>query len=213
MRYVTLLLTFIAGFTDTTTFVAADKLFSAHVTGNFIVLAYDLIRGADRSAYIKLLAVPVFVLAAMLAAWHDRKHRPVRLLRLEGCLLLVAAGLSLVWKPVFPAAMLVVAAMAIQNSFGRLYPELTWSTTTVMTGNTTTAAVSFIQGFTARPRDARKLALSRQILIMAGVFLVGCICGGLLASRFGLAVIALPGILALLVGTLVARNNMQSQRS
>lgn len=207
-----LLLTFIAGFTDTTTFVAADKLFSAHVTGNFIVLAYDLIRGADRSAYVKLLAVPVFVIAAMLAAWHDRKHRPVRLLRLEGCLLLSAAGLSLVIQPSFPAAMLIVAAMAIQNAFGRLYPDLTWSTTTVMTGNTTTAAVSFIQGFTAGPRDAVKLALSRQILIMAGVFLAGCICGGLLAAHFGLVVIGLPGVLVLWAGAWVAPVTVKDHR-
>ena len=202
MNRVTLLsltLTFVAGFTDATTFVAADRLFSAHVTGNFIVLAYDLVQGADRAAYIKLLTFPVFVIAAMLAAWHDRKDRPVRLLRLEGCLLLAAAGLSLFVRPLFPVTMLVVAAMAIQNAFGRLYPALTWATTTVMTGNTSLAAVSFIQGFKGRPKDAGKLRLSRQILTMAGVFLMGCICGALLASRFGLAVVALPGMLVLLV--------------
>ena len=197
MRVLSLFLTFIAGFTDATTFVAADKLFSAHVTGNFIVFAYDLIQGADRSAYIKLLTFPVFVLAVMAAGWYDREDRPVRLLRLEGLLLLVAAGLSLVDGLRFPAAMIVVAAMAVENAFNRLHPTLTWSVTTVMTGNVTTGAVSFVHGFIARPRDAEKLRRAGHILAMAGVFLAGCICGGLLAGRFGLVVVALPGVMVL----------------
>jgi uncharacterized membrane protein YoaK (UPF0700 family) len=195
----TLLLTFIAGFTDATTFVAADKLFSAHVTGNFIVLAYDLIRGADRAAYIKLLTFPVFVLAAMTAAWLDRGQRPMRLLRLEGGLLLLAALTSGLLHWVFPAAICCVAAMAVENIFNRLYPTLTWSVTTVMTGNVTTGVLSFVHGIVSRPRDRQKLELSRHILIMAGVFLLGCLCGGLLAGRFGLVVVAVPGVLVLVL--------------
>jgi len=199
MRVLTLLLTFVAGFTDATTFVAADKLFSAHVTGNFIVLAYDLLKGADRSAYIKLLTFPVFVLAAMLAAASDRGQHPMRLLRMEGGLLLLAALMSGLLHWGFPAAMVIVAAMAVENAFNRLYPKLTWSATTVMTGNTTTGALSFIHGFFARPRNREKLLLSKHIGIMAGVFLLGCLCGGFLAGRFGLVVVALPGVAVLLV--------------
>ncbi|MET1057588.1 MAG: DUF1275 family protein, partial [Pedobacter sp.] len=45
--FVTLLLTIIAGYCDTVTFVAADKIFSAHVTGNFIVFAYQLVKGGE----------------------------------------------------------------------------------------------------------------------------------------------------------------------
>src|ERR1700761_2510967 len=64
-----LLLTLAAAFTDSTTFVGADKLFSAHVTGNFIILAYDIIHGADANEWSKLLAFPVFVGAVMVAGW------------------------------------------------------------------------------------------------------------------------------------------------
>jgi uncharacterized membrane protein YoaK (UPF0700 family) len=61
------LLTAVASFTDSTTFVGADKLFSAHVTGNFIVLAYDIIHGADANEWSKLLAFPVFFATVMVA--------------------------------------------------------------------------------------------------------------------------------------------------
>jgi uncharacterized membrane protein YoaK (UPF0700 family) len=45
MRARTLLLTLVASFCDASTFVGAGRLFSAHVTGNFIVLAeYRLLR-------------------------------------------------------------------------------------------------------------------------------------------------------------------------
>src|SRR6188508_3290206 len=63
--YVTLLLTMIAGYCDTVTFVAADSIFSAHVTGNFIVFAYQIIKGSDIHAWVKLLTFPVFILAVI----------------------------------------------------------------------------------------------------------------------------------------------------
>jgi len=101
-----LLLTFVAGFTDATTFIAADKLFSAHVTGNFIVLAYDLIHGADHSEWSKLLAFPVFVGAVLLAGVLDRRAKnPLRLLRLEGLLLLGAGLAAWVLRWVEPAGL------------------------------------------------------------------------------------------------------------
>ena len=67
IKTTSLLLTAVASFTDSATFVGADKLFSAHVTGNFIVLAYDIIHGADANEWSKLLAFPVFFAAVMVA--------------------------------------------------------------------------------------------------------------------------------------------------
>jgi uncharacterized membrane protein YoaK (UPF0700 family) len=62
---ITLLLSFVAGFCDTVTFVAAGELFSAHVTGNFIVFAYDVIRHADVTGWQKLITFPVFIISVM----------------------------------------------------------------------------------------------------------------------------------------------------
>ncbi|HEY0175132.1 MAG TPA: YoaK family protein, partial [Pedobacter sp.] len=67
--YVTILLTVVAGYCDTVTFVAADNIFSAHVTGNFIVFAYQIVKGSDLNAWVKLLTFPVFILSVITGAW------------------------------------------------------------------------------------------------------------------------------------------------
>jgi uncharacterized membrane protein YoaK (UPF0700 family) len=145
MRIRTLLLTLVASFTDASTFIGAGRLFSAHVTGNFIVLTYDLVHGADRHEWSKLLAFPMFFVAVMLAGKVDKWGAPrdeYRLLRIEGCLLLLA-GLAaaatrlLAWRPDIVGVgidMLVITAMGFQNAFGRLYSKSVFGPTTVMTG-------------------------------------------------------------------------------
>src|ERR1700742_1248751 len=68
IRNFTLLLSIIAGFCDTLTFVTSNE-FSAHVTGNFIVFAYDIIKHADGESWMKLLSFPVFVAAIITGGW------------------------------------------------------------------------------------------------------------------------------------------------
>ena len=66
----TLLLAAVAGFCDTATFVSGDSIFSAHVTGNFIVFAAQVIVGTEENAWIKLVTFPVFIIAVIIG---DRK--------------------------------------------------------------------------------------------------------------------------------------------
>ena len=47
------ILSFVAGYADTSTFVRADRLFSAHITGNLVVLVYDIITNQISSSRIK----------------------------------------------------------------------------------------------------------------------------------------------------------------
>jgi len=58
---------FVAGFCDVATFTSANQLFSAHVTGNFVVFAYDLVKGVDEQTWRKLLSFPVFIAAVIMA--------------------------------------------------------------------------------------------------------------------------------------------------
>jgi uncharacterized membrane protein YoaK (UPF0700 family) len=54
-----LLLSFPAGYVDTAGFLALHRLFTAHVTGNFVTLGASLALGTS-GAIAKLLALPLF---------------------------------------------------------------------------------------------------------------------------------------------------------
>ncbi len=70
-----LILAFVAGFVDTATFVGADGIFSAHVTGNFVLFAAALIRGLSGRDYLKLVSFPVFVVAVIITTYLYRYSR------------------------------------------------------------------------------------------------------------------------------------------
>ncbi|RFM29665.1 YoaK family protein [Deminuibacter soli] len=204
LRCTTFLLTFAAGFCDTTTFVAAAELFSAHVTGNFIVFAYDLVHRADWHAWLKLVTFPVFICSVtvggrMAAKWGNRYN----LLLAEGLLLLLAglAAVVLQWQgmlsenSVYTIAMVIVFAMGLQNAFSRLFPKETYGPTTIMTGNVTQLSLDLEQGLRNKFADAVSgQSLKKQGVVLGG-FLTGCLAGGLLSQRLGLPAVVLPGLL------------------
>src|SRR3954454_24904566 len=95
-----LLLAFIAGFCDTVTFVSADELFSAHVTGNFVVFAYDVIKRADSHAWTKLLTFPLFILSVIIGARISRKTtNKYALLKIEGVMWTISRLLAFRFLP------------------------------------------------------------------------------------------------------------------
>ncbi|MEO6979334.1 MAG: YoaK family protein [Mucilaginibacter sp.] len=217
-RNTTLLLCFVAGFCDTLTFVAAGELFSAHVTGNFIVFAYDIIKHADASGWQKLLTFPVFVLAVMLGGRiAQRSANMYILLVLQGLLLLlsgivaavfVSGGQETGWQ-VQLVAMLIVVAMAFQNTFGKLYNKATYGLTTVMTGNVTQASLDLIKVITASAASPEIWAsFKKQVILIVG-FLVGCVAGALMAKQFGLTSVLLPAAIMLVW---LASNKMFGQK-
>ncbi len=202
-----LLLSFVAGFCDTVTFVAAGELFSAHVTGNFIVFAYDVIKHPTTGAWQKLITFPVFIIAVMIGARIGRKSPSMyRLLTLEGILLLVSGLLALVIKDpgnssqwqVLMVAMIIVVALGFQNTFGKLFGKATYGLTTVMTGNVTQASIDLIRGLTSSPADPEIWGSFRKQLILIFGFLVGCLIGALMAAKFGLPAVILPAVVLLL---------------
>lgn len=192
IRYLTLLLTFVAGYCDTVTFVSADELFSAHVTGNFIVFAHDLIKNTDPSGWMKLLTFPVFIISVMMSGMLTKRLAPYMLLMMEGILLLgtgiIATAVSTLW-----AAMLVVIAMAIQNTFSRVYSKETFGPTTIMTGNVTQASLDLAALIKSKFTDASlRISLAKECVTIGG-FLIGCVAGAISGKYFGLPSVLLPG--------------------
>jgi uncharacterized membrane protein YoaK (UPF0700 family) len=207
VKITSLLLSFVAGFCDTVTFVAAGNLFSAHVTGNFIVFAYDIIKQPDPGAWQKLIAFPVFILAVIIGGCISRKWTNMyTLLILEGVLLLISGFMALALKnvndttqwQVLLIAMIIVVALGFQNTFGKLFNKATYGLTTVMTGNVTQVSLDFIKVVTVKPFDAEAWGgLKKQSFLIFG-FLLGCLLGALTAAKIGLCAVIVPGFILLL---------------
>jgi uncharacterized membrane protein YoaK (UPF0700 family) len=63
--FATATLSFVGGFVDVVGFIAPFGLFTAHVTGNFIMLGLEMVH-ATKLAIAKLLAVPIFIVMVAL---------------------------------------------------------------------------------------------------------------------------------------------------
>jgi len=203
---ITLLLSSIAGYCDTATFVAADHIFSAHVTGNFIVFAYQLVNHTDAYSWVKLVTLPIFIISVIFGGWIASKTSDRYLLLLSEGALLTFSGLASLpcqlythpgWM-MYTVVMFVVFAMGLQNAFGKLFSKETHGPTTMMTGNVTQAALDIGSLYRLKFGDASiKLSLRKNLATVGG-FLAGCLLGAILAKRIGLCAIMLPGILLVL---------------
>jgi uncharacterized membrane protein YoaK (UPF0700 family) len=206
----TVLLAFLAGIVDVVGFVSLFGMFTSHFTGNFVVIGKEIV---DHSLRLipELIALPVFVFvvaATRLVALHyERKDRsPLRVLLLIQTALLAACMLMGVGASVTdPAATNVilasqfgVAAMAVQNAYGRLvFPA--HAPTTVMTTNTTQAVIDFVDMYRGVPglsEQARDRFARTAPIILA--FIAGVVAGayGYLAFSFWCLAIPVAGLLA-----------------
>lgn len=201
------LLAFVAGFVDTATFVHLSGLFTAHVTGNFVVFAAALARGIEAEDYVKLGTFPVFVFAVLLGAFlhgtpdPERPKRWTRLLGLESGLMLGAGlgagGLSMACETIdlggidLVFALLLVVAMGLQNAVHRQVPG---PMSTVMTGNVTAFTTLLGQRLFARFRNAPTEAAKGNPTALIVAFAVGCVVAALSAQSMGLVVVFLPGL-------------------
>ena len=205
-RTLSLLLSFVAGFCDTVTFVAAGELFSAHVTGNFIVFAYDVIKHPQMEAWQKLITFPVFIISIMVGGRINKSSRNMyALLTFEGILLLLSGLAAFFINDTDPTqwqilliAMAIVVALGFQNTFGKLFAKVTYGLTTVMTGNVTQASIDLVKVFATKPFDLDAWGSLKKQSVLIGGFFLGCLLGALIAAKFGLSAVILPGGLLLL---------------
>ncbi|HEY0144632.1 MAG TPA: YoaK family protein [Methylovirgula sp.] len=119
--FIGVLLAFVAGYVDTATFLRVSELFSAHITGNFVVFAIALVHGVKGVDWLKLIALPVFFLGVPLATFvYDRSRQKIRTGRASESARRVGVGITelLPHSAAYDAglAMLLVLAMAIQNA-------------------------------------------------------------------------------------------------
>jgi uncharacterized membrane protein YoaK (UPF0700 family) len=196
-RWLPTLLGVVAGMVDVTGFLTLG-LFTAHVTGNLVVIAALLVRGGPPNI-AQILAVPVFVLAVA-AVWLIAKAlerddpvlvRPLLLIQflLLGCVLVF----SVIYDPAanphgllaVVVAMFAVSAMGCQFALLRLALPGSPSTA-VMTGNLTNSVLSLLD--TLFPRQplmgGANEMLKKTLKVLVGFF-VGCIAGAAAVSLLG----------------------------
>jgi uncharacterized membrane protein YoaK (UPF0700 family) len=206
------LLSIIAGSVDAIGFVGLGGLFTAHVTGNLVILAAHLVSGGEASI-APMLSVPVFMVALGLTrllvggleSIGRASLRPLLLLQLlllAGCLVLcIFAGPRI--NPDAPiailAGMLGVSAMAVQNALVQISLKGAPSTA-VMTTNITRFMMDV--GGVMFGREAAEVAKahSRANSTWPAIlgFAVGCGLGAACEAAIGLRALALPIGLALL---------------
>jgi uncharacterized membrane protein YoaK (UPF0700 family) len=214
------LLAYISGFVDTLSFIALFGLFAAHVTGNFVLIATSLM-DMHHGLWMKLLAVPVFIAAAVVTRMfiirreRHRRNAARHVLIVQALLLTAFMGTALASGPLVrgdqPLALLTgllaAAAMAIQNTAARTFLS-NLPPTTVMTGNLMQIiidAVDLMHGH--EPLDAKRARLARLTPMLAA-FIAGTLCGAIGYTILGFVSLIVP-ILAISALAILMKSSPQ----
>lgn len=198
-------LAFVAGFVDAAAFIALTGLFTAHVTGNFVLIGAEL-AASSTGVLAKLLALPVFMAAVagariLALLLERRKSDPLPwLLAVEAALL---AGFGLCgasWSPLgapdgaasITVGMLAVAAMGLQNAVGRLSLGHL-APTTVMTVSVSQAVIDATDlALKTAGNPAQTRARLLRVLPAIAAFAAGALCGAFGIAHLAFGCIALP---------------------
>lgn len=205
---------FLAGYVDTLGFLALFGLFTAHVTGNFILIGASLADPGRDSILLKLLAFPAFIagvaIARVLIVLVEKRGgtalRPA--LSLQLVLLLGFMGCGLAATPMGHAAgplgmaagLLGAAAMGVHSATSRLLLGHL-APTSMMTGNVTQIVIDLVDAIRGADDPGLKARCAKFIWPLAA-FAAGCIAAAFAFHRFGFAALVLPVLI--LLGVMVA---------
>jgi uncharacterized membrane protein YoaK (UPF0700 family) len=206
------LLAVIAGMVDLTGFLNLGGIFTAHVTGNLVVLAAVVVRGGPVNL-AQALAIPVFMLtvaAVWLFARTTAQRNSTLTQRLLVIQFLLLAGLlvfSVITRPSTDphgltagvAVLVAAAAMACQN--GLLHMTVAGApSTAVMTGNLVSAVLSLLDALSPDPatRESASPRIGQFLPLLLGFFL-GCLVAAAAVSLMGDWAWSAPAALAGLV--------------
>jgi len=201
-----------AGSVDAIGFLGLGGLFTAHITGNLVVVAAHVVSGGS-APLAPMLAVPVFMVALGATRLLSGGLESIGLSVLRPLLLLeflVLAAFLVVCVAAGPridpnsatavlAGMLGVSAMAVQNAVAQISLGGAPSTTT-MTGNVTRFTMDVGEMLIGREPDGVARARSRAKDTWPTIvgFTVGCGLGGACEAAIGFWSLAVPAGLALL---------------
>ena len=200
------LLSWVAGFVDTSAFIILFGIFTAHVTGNIALAGSSFVSSDTETTITRLLMLPTFMLTVALTsllakyARHKKWSVFAVLLTAEAIALSIFLAVGTTLSPallldvqeeyILPIGMSGVVAMAIQNALMKESHGVfkSYIPTTVMTGNTTQLTIDIVHFLSSKfstSESAKKEAaeawerMSRFIPVVTGFAL-----GGLGAAFF-----------------------------
>jgi uncharacterized membrane protein YoaK (UPF0700 family) len=216
---VPVLLSFVAGYMDSCTFLAFNGLVVAGTTGSFVGAASELVANTE-GFLVKVLAIPVFFAAGVLTTVIVRafgsgdRRALVTTLALEAALLVGLAWIGVAAVSTTGTSIAVLfglSAMGVQSALARSLLGQ-YGSTNVMTTNTTQLSIDLTEAVFARHRQQHnspdaaavdgsvqaRSRLARLALVMLGFF-AGTMAGGLAYVSTGLiCLVLIIGIVAAL---------------
>jgi uncharacterized membrane protein YoaK (UPF0700 family) len=218
-------LALLAGITDVTSWILLGGLFTAHVTGNLVLVAADVVTGAQPHL-AAVLALPVFVVTVVVATAVARKlagrDGPMQrlLLGAQALLLVVAAVLSFTGTAsaspqgglALAIGLCAVCAMATQNAYLHLaFPKA--PTTSVMTGNLVVAIIAVFDLASSRGKSASALNHWKDTWPLLAGFIGGCLVGALASTLLGDHAALVPAALAVAIFAGIAVKKEQASHA
>jgi uncharacterized membrane protein YoaK (UPF0700 family) len=195
---------FLAGYVDTLGFSALFGLFTAHVTGNFVLIAVALADPGQTPTLLKLLAFPAFILgvaaARLLVANCERRGKPavkptyllqlVLLLGFMVCGMLAepvgrSAGALAMAAGLFGAAAMGAHSAASKLLLSHLAP------TSMMTGNVTQLVIDTVDRLRGAA-DAAAKARCAKFFFPVLAFALGCGAAAFAYLAVGFVALAVP---------------------
>jgi uncharacterized membrane protein YoaK (UPF0700 family) len=203
----------VAGYVDTLGFIALFGLFTAHVTGNFVLIGAALADPSQVSILLKFLAFPAFIAgiagARLLIAAAEAKRWPGLMLALLLEVVLLSGFMLCGWlgSPVgadvtplaMAAGLLGAAAMGAHSATSRLLLGHL-APTSMMTGNVTQIVidvVDLLRGAADGKTGDRFAKFIWPLLAFGG----GCILAAFAYHALGFSALLLP--IAILCGLIV----------
>jgi uncharacterized membrane protein YoaK (UPF0700 family) len=186
----------VAGYVDTLGFIALFGLFTAHVTGNFVLIGAGLADPSHVSILLKFLAFPAFILgvaaARLLIAASESRRWPGLTLALSLQMLLLCGFMVCGWlaSPIeadvtpfaMAAGLLGTAAMGVHSATSRLLLSHL-APTSMMTGNVTQLVIDTVDVLRGAADEAVGARCAKFIWPLAAFG-----CGAILAAFAYLAI-------------------------
>lgn len=195
---------FMAGYVDTLGFAALFGLFTAHVTGNFILIAVALANPGQAPTLLKLLAFPAFILGVaagrLLVAGCERRGvpaaKPAYVLQLVLLLGFMVCGMLAepVGRQAGPLAMAAglfgAAAMGAHSAASKLLLSHL-APTSMMTGNVTQLVIDTVDRLRGAA-DAATSARCSKFFWPVLAFALGCGAAAFAYLAVGFVALAVP---------------------